>query len=107
MPNFVRRGGGSDGAGGDAAGEGRVVVDVELEQVEELVGDEGDGAVGLFLDPEVEFERPVRLVAGREGDILELAFFVGDMLSGVSVREDVVLAANGGGIGGRGRASCG
>jgi hypothetical protein len=62
-------------------------VDVELEQVEELVGDEGDGAVGFFLDPEVEFERAVCLIARREGDVLELAFFVGDVLSGVSVGE--------------------
>lgn len=38
-------GGGGEGPRGDAAGHGGVVVDVEFEEVEEWVGDEGDGAV--------------------------------------------------------------
>ena len=33
---------------GDAAGKGSVVVDVEFEQVEERVGDLGDGAVDIY-----------------------------------------------------------
>lgn len=41
-------------AGGQAARERRVVVDVELEQVEEGVGDERDGAVELALDAVLE-----------------------------------------------------
>lgn len=59
-------------AGGQAAGERRVVVDVELEQVEEGVGDEGDGAVELRLDAVLELQRLAGLVAGREGDPLQL-----------------------------------
>ena len=36
---------GGGGTGGDAAGEGGVIVDVEFEEVEEGVCDEGDCAV--------------------------------------------------------------
>ena len=36
--------------GGNAAGEGGVVMDVEFEQVEDGVGDEGNRAVQLYLD---------------------------------------------------------
>lgn len=80
---------GGEGLRWDAAGEGRVVVDVEFQQVEEAVGDEFDGAVYLALDAEEEFEGAPGFVARREGDVLELAVDVGDVLACLSV---VVLA---------------
>lgn len=58
--------------GGQAARERRVVVDVELEQVEEGVGDEGDGAVELALDAVLELQRLAGFIAGREGNPLQL-----------------------------------
>lgn len=62
-------------ARGQAAGERRVGVDVELEEVEEGVVDHGHGAVQLFLDAVVELERLVGLFAGGEGDPLDLVVF--------------------------------
>jgi hypothetical protein len=56
-------------------------VDVELQQVEEGVGHEVDGAVDLLLDPEEELQRPPRFVARREGDVLQLPVRVGDVLA--------------------------
>lgn len=47
-------GDGRGGAGGETAREGRVVVDVEFEEVEEGVGDGGDGAVYVGLDAVLE-----------------------------------------------------
>jgi hypothetical protein len=55
------------GAGGEAAGERRVGVDVEFEEVEEGVGYEFDGAVLFRLDAVVEFERFACFVAVGEG----------------------------------------
>lgn len=46
---------------------------VELEQVEEVVVDEVDGAVDFPLHAEEEFERAAGFVAHGEGDVLELA----------------------------------
>ncbi|KAL7900605.1 hypothetical protein HDV63DRAFT_369164 [Trichoderma sp. SZMC 28014] len=71
-------------AGGQAARERRVVVDVELEQVEEGVGDEGDRAVDLALNAVVELQRLAGLVAGREGDPLQLVVGQLDVLAGVA-----------------------
>jgi hypothetical protein len=41
-------------------------VDVELEEVEERVVYEVDGAVDVLFYPEEEFERAAGLIAGRE-----------------------------------------
>lgn len=70
------------GACGKTAGERRVGVDVELEQVKEWVGDHRDGAVLLSLDAVVELEGLVGLLAGGEGDPFDLVvFWVLDMLA--------------------------
>ncbi|KAJ8112903.1 hypothetical protein ONZ43_g5281 [Nemania bipapillata] len=69
------------GSRGEATGEGRVAVDVELEQVEEGVVDNGDGAVELRLNTVVELERFAGLVATREGDPLDLVVSVLDVLA--------------------------
>jgi hypothetical protein len=60
-------------------------VDVELEQVEEGVVDEGDRAVELALDAIVELERVASFVADREGDPLELMVGELDMFARLSV----------------------
>jgi hypothetical protein len=73
-------------AGGQAAGQGRVVVDVELEQVEEGVGDEGDGAVELRLDAVLELQRLAGFVARRERDPLQLVVGQLDVLARVTAR---------------------
>lgn len=70
--------------GGQAARERRIVVDVELEQVEEGVGDEGDGAVELALDAVLELQRLAGFVAGWEGDPLQLVVGQFDVLAGVT-----------------------
>lgn len=57
---------------GETAGEGRIVVDVEFEKVEERVVDDGDGAVELGLDAVVEFEGFAGLVTYGEGYPLDL-----------------------------------
>jgi hypothetical protein len=49
--------------------------------VEELVGYEVNGAVHIFLDAKVEFERPTGLVARRECNVLQLAARIGDVLA--------------------------
>lgn len=72
---------GRQGLGRDPACERGVVVDVELQEVEEGVGHEVDGAVDLLLDPEEELQRPPRFVARREGDVLKLPVRVGDVLA--------------------------
>ena len=71
-------------AGGQAAGKGRVAVDVELEQVEVGVGDEVDGAVDLALGAVVELEGFAGLVADGEGDPFELVVCVFDVFAGVT-----------------------
>jgi hypothetical protein len=63
-------------------------VDVELEEVEEGVGDEGDGAVLLGLDAVVEFERGGGLVADWEGRPFYLVGRVFDVFACLA-REDV------------------
>lgn len=69
-------------AGREPAGEGRVGVDVKLEEVEEGVADHGDGAVHFALDAVVELERLVGLLADREGYPLELmVLWVFDVLA--------------------------
>lgn len=76
----------------NAAGEGRVVVDVEFEEVEELVGYEVDGAVYFSFDAEVEFEGAACLVAHGERNVLELAGGIGDLrmvLAFEGLREEV------------------
>ena len=44
-------------------------MDVELEEVEEGVVDEVDGAVDVSFDAEEEFEGAGGFVAGGEGDV--------------------------------------
>ena len=73
------RGEGGEGVGGDAAGERDVVVDEEFEQVVEFVGKGVDGA-GLGLGRgEGEGEREEGLVAGCEGDVLQVTQAVYDL----------------------------
>ncbi len=72
------------GPRGETAGEGRVAVDVELEEVEEGVVDEGDGAVELGLDAVVELEGPAGLVADGEGNPLDLVASVLDVFTRLS-----------------------
>lgn len=56
-------------------------MDVELEQVEERVADEVDGAVDLTFRAVVEFERSTGFVADGKGDPLDLMFLVFDMFA--------------------------
>jgi hypothetical protein len=79
------------GPGGQAAGEGRVGVDVELEEVEEGVRHEGDGAVLFRLDAVVEFERGPGLVADREGGPFYLVGGVFDVLACFAGGESVLV----------------
>lgn len=72
----------------EPAGQRRIGVDVELEQVEKGVGDHGDRAVDLGLDAVVELERVTRLVADREGDPLYLVVLELDVLAGFSIVDD-------------------
>ncbi len=65
-------------------GQGRVAVDVELEEVEEGVGDDGDGAVLLAFDAVVELKRLVGFLADGEGDPLDFVRFVFDVFAGFS-----------------------
>jgi hypothetical protein len=69
---------------GYAAGQGSVVVDVELQQVEERVVDEVDCAIDVLFYAEEELERAACFVAGREWNVGELACSVGDVLAGVT-----------------------
>ena len=59
-------------ARGEPAGQRRVRVDVELEQVEEGVVDKGDRTVKFAFDAVVKFERAACLIADGERDPLEL-----------------------------------
>jgi hypothetical protein len=76
---FALEDGGRQGFRGNAAGQRGIVVDVEFEEVEEFVGYEVDGTVYVALDAEVKFEGAPSLVAGGEGDVLELVGGVGDL----------------------------
>lgn len=60
-------------------------MDVELEKVEEGVVYEGDGAVDLALDAVVEFQGAVGLVAGGEGDPLDLVVVRLDVFARLTV----------------------
>lgn len=73
--------------GGQAARQRRIVVDVELEQVEEGIRDQRDGAVELALDAVLELQRLAGFVAGREGDPLQLVVGQFDVLAGVTGNE--------------------
>lgn len=70
---------------GQTAGEGRIAVDVELEEVEEGVADEGDGAVDFALGAVVEFKRAAGFVAEREGDPLDFVLFVFDVFTSFTI----------------------
>lgn len=73
-------------AGGQAAGERGVGVDVELEEVEERVRHHADRAVHLGLDAVVELERFFGLVALGEGDPFDLVVVgVFDVLTRLTV----------------------
>ena len=56
-------------------------MDVVFEEVEEGVVDEGDGAVDVALDAEVEFKWAPGFVAGWEGRVEEVALGVGHVLA--------------------------
>lgn len=68
-------------ARGQTARERRIAVDVELEQVEERVADEVDGAVDFTFGTVVEFEGSAGFVADGKGDPLDLMFLVFDMFA--------------------------
>lgn len=70
------------------AGKRRVAVNVELEEMEEGIGHEGDRAVDLTLSAVVELERLVGFVADGERDPLDLVLFVFDMLASCSDTEE-------------------
>lgn len=55
--------------GGYAAGQGCVIVDVELEQVEEWVVDKVNCAVDVLLYAKEELERATGFIASRERDV--------------------------------------
>jgi len=59
-------------------------VNVELEEMEEWIVDEVKGAVDIFLNPEEEFEGSTGLVAGKEGNVGQLALGVCDVFAGVA-----------------------
>ena len=61
-------------------------MDVGLEQVEERIVDEGDGAVEFALDTVLELKRLARLVADGEGNPLQLVLVVFDMFARLTVR---------------------
>jgi hypothetical protein len=69
---------------GYAAGQGSVVVDVELQQVEERVVDKVDCAVDVLLYAEEKLERAAGFVAGREWNVGKLACSVGDVFASVT-----------------------
>jgi hypothetical protein len=69
---------------GYAAGQGSVVVDVELQQVEERVVDKVDRAVDVLLYAEKKLERAACFVAGWEWNVGELACSVGNVLAGIT-----------------------
>ncbi|TKW56256.1 hypothetical protein CTA1_11923 [Colletotrichum tanaceti] len=69
------------GAGGQAACEGRVEVDEELEEVEEGVGNHGDRAVELALVAVAELEGLFGLFADGEGDPFDFVVRVLDVLA--------------------------
>lgn len=74
-------------ARGDAARERRIAVNVELEEMVEGVGDEGDGAVDFALDAVVEAQRLACLLAHGEVDPLHLVVILFDVLAGFSVAD--------------------
>jgi len=69
---------------GYAAGQGSVVVDIELQKVEERVVDEVDCAVDVLLYAKEKLERTAGFVAGWERNVGKLACSVGDVFSGVT-----------------------
>jgi hypothetical protein len=69
---------------GYATGQGSVVVDVELQQVEERVVDKVDCAVDVLLYAEEKLERSAGFVAGREWNVGKLACSVGDVFASVT-----------------------
>lgn len=81
-------------AGGQAARERRIVVDVELEQVEEGVGDEGDGAIDLAFDAVVELQGLAGFVARWEGDPLQLVVGQFDVFAGITGRGESPMSAS-------------
>lgn len=70
---------------GQPAGQGGVAVNVEFEEVEEGIADEGNRAVDLALGAVVEFKGLVGLFAYGERNPLQLVLGVLDMLAGFSV----------------------
>ena len=59
-------------------------MNIEFEEMEEFVRDKINCAVYFALNAEEEFERSACLVAGWEGDILELATGVGYVFASFS-----------------------
>lgn len=70
--------------GRHAASQWRIVVDVELEQVKERIG-EGDAAILRRLGAIVKGQRLLRLVAKWERDVLQVSRFVCDVFARFSV----------------------
>lgn len=67
--------------GGQSTRERRIAVDVELEEVEEGIADEWDGAIDLALGAVGELQRLFGLFADWEGDPFELVGVVLDVFA--------------------------
>lgn len=78
---------------GYSAGQRRIVVDVEFEEVEKRVVDEVDGAVDFLFDAEVKLERSSGFIACESGHVGELSRLVGNMFAGVTAQASCVSLA--------------
>jgi hypothetical protein len=70
--------------GRNAAGQGRIGVDVEFEKVEKGIVDHGDCAVDFAFFSVVEFKGTTGFVACWEGFPFDFVFFVFDMFASFS-----------------------
>lgn len=78
--------------GGYSAGQRRIVVDVEFEQVEEGIIDEVYRTVDLLFNSEVELQRSSSLVACESGHVRELSRLVGNVFAGVTVTQTLCVS---------------
>lgn len=75
----------------DAAGQWRIIVDVEFQQMEERVVDKVNRAVDILFYAKEELERAAGFIAGRERDIGQLASSVGNVFAGVASTMSISL----------------
>lgn len=69
------------GSGWETAGERCVVVDEELEEVKEWIGDHGDGAIDFAFVSVLKLEGLVGFFAGGEGDPFDFVIGVFNMFA--------------------------